>query len=104
LAAFHCACAETAISVLPVKYLISLGLYKGPESLTHHHSILRPQFPKMGAIAKYRNDVGLCLFLCVCVAVCPQDTSEMFTNFLCMHMALGGSVLFRRRCDTLCNI
>jgi len=45
--------------------------------------------------------------VCVCVSVCPRKYLRNHTRDLCqifMHVAYGrGSVLLRRRCNTLCT-
>jgi len=58
-----------------------------------------------GAVAKYCNEY---VCVCVCVSVCPSariypEPHARSLPFL-VHVAYGrGSVLIRRRCDTLCT-
>jgi len=51
--------------------------------------------------------VCVCVCVCVCLSVCPRGylqnhTRDLYQIF--MRVVYGcGSVLFRRRCDTLCT-
>ena len=57
-------------------------------------------------VEKYCDEyVSVCLSVCLCV--CPRGYLQNHTRDLCqifVHVAYGrGSVLLRRRCDTLCT-